>query len=448
MTPAIHSFLGFIATAEQESALTAIERFLESDHDFIIVRGAAGTGKTSIMSAVTKYVTSLSLPPVLLAPTGRAAKNLAQKTGLPAKTFHSCLYVPTTDINEAIVRWVRKENDCPKQQVFIADESSMVSDRLEKNSDFISQNSLLADFVHFVRQGNSSNKIIFIGDICQLPPVGYSTNEAPPALVEHYLTNKFGLQGSTIELSQIMGQGARSQILTAATELRRSMTLQSLNTPKALGTPFYNPQQAVDLYLKRYITGKHDSVAILSFGHNYKNDCNTQIRSSLGLTGYLSANDTVMVTQPHLGGTYIANGEMGVVKDVDSKRHRIADLEFVEAAITFLDENDSEFTQKAMVLLTSLHSTITLEQRKALFASEFRSNRLFRQSQNIRDSVYLNALQLNYGHAFTVHKAQGSEWDTVIMNTWMPKTDLRFLYTGITRARSELFTNGAYRYVS
>lgn len=448
MATSLLSFLGFSATSEQANALNVIERFLAGNDRFLIVRGAAGTGKTSIMSAVTRYLCKKSILPVPLGPTGRAAKNLGRKTGVAAKTLHSCLYIPKTDVEEAIVRLERRANDCPTQQVFIADESSMVSDRLDKSGDFLASRSLLADFIDFVGQGHLQNKIIFVGDACQLPPVGYESREASPALMAEHLRQHYGMRGNTIELTQVMRQGEGSSILAVADVLRQNMLTRRLAVPHSMGRTYYNPAQAIRLYLERFAQGQHDRVAILSLTNSYRNDCNAQIRTALGLTGSLCVNDTVTLTQTHLGQKYVANGEIGVVKGLDSRLHRVADLTFAEAEIAFKDEHDAEFSIVSLVLLDELTGAVSLEKRKALFAAEMRNNRAFQKSKDIRDSLYLSALQLNYGHALTVHKAQGSEWDTVIMNTWIKEMDLRFLYTGITRARSELFTNGAHRYAA
>lgn len=442
------SFLPFAPTTEQAHALRSIEAFLNNNDHFLIVRGAAGTGKTSIMSAVTQYLAEKSIVPVPLGPTGRAAKNLGRKMCLPARTMHSCFYTPQTDVEEATVRLIRRANDCSTQQVFIADESSMVSDRLDASGDFIASNPLLADFVDFVQQGHTQNKIIFVGDAYQLPPVGYNAHEQSPALMASHLQKCYGLRGSTVELTEVKRQANGSPILQVAHQLRQSMETKRLVMPNYIGQLYRGDQEAVRLYLKRFEQGQHERVAILSLSNSYRDKCNALIRQELGLTGCLTTDDTVVLTQTHIGRHYIANGEVGVVKAVDSKRHRVADLEFAEAEIAFKDEHNSEFSIVSLVLLNSLIGGLAKEQRKALYASEMRENKAFRESKDIRDSRYLSALQLNYGHALTVHKAQGSEWDTIIMNTKMFELDLRFLYTGITRARSELFTNGAHRYAA
>lgn len=442
------SFLDFIPTAEQANALCSIESFVENDDHFLIVRGAAGTGKTSIMRALGPYLAEKGIVPMPLAPTGRAAKNLGHKMGLPARTLHSCFYTPKTDVEEATIRLERRQNECATPQVFIADESSMVSDRLGSSNDFITKNTLLADFIDFVRQGHPRNKIIFVGDAYQLPPVGYDAHDVATALTISHLQKHYGLRGSSIELTEVKRQANGSTILRAAAELRRNLEARRFATPNYIGDFFMGEEQAIRLYLERFELGKHDCVVILSLTNEYRNKCNVLIRKELGLIGSLAVNDTVVLTQTHFGQRYVANGEIGVVKAIDSKRHRVADLTFAEAEIALKDQEDKEYSIVSLVLLDALSAPISKEQRKALYTSEMRSNAAFRESLNANDSRYLSALQLNYGHALTVHKAQGSEWDSVIMNTWMGTSDLRFLYTGITRARRELFTNGAHRHAA
>lgn len=378
-TPSLLSFLGFSATPEQANALTTIERFLASSDHFLIVRGAAGTGKTSIMSAVTRYLMENSIIPVPLGPTGRAAKNLGRKTGVPAKTMHSCFYTPKTDVDEAIVRLERRANDCPTQQVFIADESSMVSDRLDNSGDFVTSRSLLADFVDFVRQGHTQNKIIFVGDTYQLPPIGYDTSEDSPALMAAYLRQRYGLRGDTIDLKQVMRQGEGSAILTVANVLRQNMEAKRLVAPHSMGQAYYKPAHAIQLYLERFAQGQHDRVAILSLSNAYRNDCNAQIRTKLGLTDNLAVNDTVVLTQTHIGQKYVANGEVGVVKTLDSRIHRVAGLTFVEAEITFKDEHDVAFSIVSLVMLDALKDALDRDQRKALLPLKCVVTVLFRK---------------------------------------------------------------------
>lgn len=445
-TSTMLSFLPFSATIQQAEILNSVEKFLSTDEDFIIIKGAAGTGKTSIMKAVVDFLGSRNVECQLLAPMGRAAKTIAHKTETYAKTAHSCIYVPITDVENAMVRLVRKINENSQKQVFIVDESSMISDKMANNEEFEAEGSLLTELLKFIKQGNTHSKVIFVGDGCQLLPVGYQTCETSPALCTDYLSKKFNLMGSELALTQVMRQDERSDIYHTANEIRQNIVGNRSVMPRNIGNYFKGEAQAVELYLNRFELGKQDKVAIVTYANSFKDKCNTMIRCRLGLTGILAVGDTIMLNQNYMGQHYVASGEIGVVKNIVSSIKKVSELDFVEAEIMFTDERNVPFTIVAKVLLNSLYEIVGKEKKIALFASAMRNNPTFRQSKDIRDDEFLSALQLSYGHAMTGHKAQGSEWDTVILNTWTMCNDLRFLYTGVTRARKELFGNGAYKY--
>ena len=440
------SFLPFSATTQQSVALNAIENFLSNDDNFIVIKGAAGTGKTSIMKAVVDFCSSQNKPCQLLAPMGRSAKAIAHKTQLSAKTTHSCIYKSETDVENAVVRCTRRVNENTQKQVFIIDESSMLSNKLSKNDDFVATKPLLTDLIDFIRQGNAQSKIIFVGDDCQLPPVGYEAYEISPALDVAYLQKTFAMKGSKVELTQVMRQGEGSDIYQTANEIRQNIYGNRSVLPRYIGGTFSGSEQAVVLYLNRFELGKQDKVAIVACSNKYANECNTLIRKALGLTGVLAVGDTVMLNQNYMGQKFIASGELGVVKSINSKLMRVAELDFVEAEIAFTDETNQVYTIVTKVMLNTLHEVVSKEKRIALFATAMQKNETFRNSKDIRDDEFLSAVQLSYGHALTGYKAQGSEWDTVILNTWMPPNNLRFLYTGVTRARKELFGNLAHNY--
>jgi exodeoxyribonuclease V len=445
-TSTMLSYLPFSATIQQAEILNSLEKFVSNDEDFVVIKGAAGTGKTSIMKAVVDFLGSRSIECQLLAPMGRAAKTIAHKTETYAKTAHSCIYVPVTDVENAMVRLERKNNENSQRQVFIVDESSMISDKMANNEEFVVEGALLTELLRFVKQGNTQSKIIFVGDGCQLLPVGYQTCEISPALCTDYLTKKFNLIGSELALTQVMRQDERSDIYKIANEIRQNIIGNCSMMPRSIGNYFSGEEQAVSLYLERFELGKQDKVAIVTFANSFKDKCNALIRSRLGLKGNLAVGDTVMLNQNYMGQHYVASGEIGVVKNIASSIKKVAELDFVEAEIMFTNERNVPFTVVSKVLLNSLYEEVSKEKKIALFASAMRNNPTFRSSKDIRNDEFLSALQLSYGHAMTGHKAQGSEWDTVILNTWTKCNDLRFLYTGVTRARKELFGNGAYKY--
>ncbi len=400
------------------------------------------------MKAVASYLDAKDTNFQLLAPTGRAAKNIASKTGYSAGTIHSAIYSVETDTEKAIVRFVLKLNMEEEHQIFIVDESSMIGDRLGKQESFETKNSLMSDFIKFIKQGAKSSKIIFVGDNCQLPPVGYSNNEQPPALSVDYLTKKYTLSGSMIELSKVMRQAEGSYILDAAYHVREYiLTPTKGRFAKKIGSFMGKPEQVAKLYIDRNNAKKQDAVAIIAYGNKYVSDCNNLVRAGLGLTGSICEGDRIVLNQNYYGKSfaYVANGEVGEIKSIGS-RNKIADLSFVDVEVEFKDSFDLPFKVQTKVMLDTLRDpkALTQEKKQALFAAAFRNNPVFRQSNKIWDDEYLSAMQVSYGHAFTCHKAQGSEWDTVLLNTWSPDDDYRFLYTGVTRARKNLFTNSGH----
>lgn len=400
------------------------------------------------MKAVASYLDAKDTNFQLLAPTGRAAKNIASKTGYPAGTIHGSIYSVKTDTERAVIKYSLKHNMIEEHQIFIVDESSMIGDRLGKQEGFETKNSLMSDFISFVKQGAKSNKIIFVGDSCQLPPVGYSANEQPPALSVDCLEGKYALVGDSIELSKVMRQAEGSYILDAAYQVREYiLSPKKGRYSKRIGSFMGKADQVAKLYLDKYSTKNLDAVAIISYGNKYVSDCNNLIRAGLGLTGSICQGDRIVLNQNYYGKSfaYVGNGEVGEIKSVGS-RNKIADLSFMDVEVEFKDSSDLPYSIKTKVMLDTLQDpkALTQEKKQALFAAAFRNNPIFRKSNNIWDDEYLSAMQVSYGHAFTCHKAQGSEWDTVLLNTWSPDNDYRFLYTGVTRARKSLYTNGGH----
>lgn len=166
--PTMLSFLSFSANAQQVTVLNSIEKFFLNEDDFLVLKGAAGTGKTSIMKGVVDFLVSQEKSVQLLAPMGRSAKAISNKTQTTAKTIHNCIYKPSTDTENAVVNLIRRVNYITQKQVFIIDESSMLSNKLTDNENFVSQNPLLTDLIDFIKQGNLYNKIIGSVTKCML----------------------------------------------------------------------------------------------------------------------------------------------------------------------------------------------------------------------------------------------------------------------------------------
>lgn len=225
-TTTIFDRLPFTPTTEQAQFLFETEEFMESHEDFFILRGSAGTGKTSVAKAVVDYLTDRQIPCFLSAPTTRAARIIGQKTGCEARTLHSRIY-RIEPLEDGRVKTSLKENDNALPTLYIVDESSMISDRCADDDKFIATRGLLANFVRYVKDGHKGSKILFIGDRYQLPPIGYEPGQLPPALSNRYLSGQFGLTGRVLELTDVKRQAEGSRILRSATSLRDAMRIGS-----------------------------------------------------------------------------------------------------------------------------------------------------------------------------------------------------------------------------
>ncbi|NBB31385.1 AAA family ATPase [Cellulophaga sp. BC115SP] len=429
--------------------METVSSFLKSGDKALILKGAAGTGKTSILKAVVDYLKNQQKQVELWAPTGCAAMNLSEKTDYQAGTIHSGIYKPETDEERACVKLLRKVNQVEGEVIYIIDESSMISNRVEKSPDFESETPMLSDLIAYVRSGHSDSKIIFVGDEFQLPPIKYDRYDTAPALDMDFLRSEFGLRCSEVSLSKVMRQAEGSYILEVATEIRDSIRTGG-RFLESIGKPMYKEETVTNLYLERFDERNPRAAVILSFTNDYARRCNYLVRQKLGLTGTIAPGDMVVPSRNFYGyhNTYIPSGEVLQVEHV-GKINKVAEMEFMRVGLKRFSRGQEAEIVDVTISLDYLQDpkSITIEKRKALFAAANKNNPIYRKTKDSRDDEYLSAMQLGYAHAMTCHKAQGSEWNTVFFNTWMPKNpDLRFLYTGVTRARKELFTNNSHRY--
>lgn len=437
--------LGFHPTQEQVIALNKINTFVDrnSSDDFFVLRGSAGTGKTSIVKAITEQLRVNGKAVRIGAPTARAAKIIGAKTGQQSKTMHSQIYKPETVQNGGGVRFIRKQNTNTEATIYIVDEASMISDTLSKNENFFVKKPLLTDYLDFVKQGNSNNKVLLIGDIYQLPPVTPGADVAySPALHPDYLSGKLGLTGDMFALTQVMRQTEGSQVLELATAIRDTMAKGGSTVSKTL-PKVANSTQAINLYLSLYEEGVLDKTTIICWTNKDVNWWNKTLRQRLGYTGSISVGDTVTTQANWFSPTeWIFKGDTGIVKSLDSRVETYADLHFVEAEIEFGGESGGKMTVITKVLLECLSSEtgeLTLDQKNKLYHYVMRDNETFRKSQKPGDDSYIGAMQLKHGYATTCHKAQGGEWDKVILHPYQPN-DLRWLYTAVTRARQSAYS--------
>ncbi|WP_456426992.1 ATP-dependent DNA helicase [Rhodocaloribacter sp.] len=432
--------LAFSPTNDQQEALTCLDRFLDSPTtDVFVLRGAAGTGKTSLTSAITAGLHDQDRRFHLLAPTGRAARVIGQKTCFAARTIHSLIYTPESLEDRATIRMVRKTNDESELNVYIVDESSMVSDVQDPANTFITPRPLLTDFFDFVKQGNPRNKVLFIGDTYQLPPVNSTSS---PALDATYLETQFVFTVQQTELSEVKRQSGDSYILENASRLREAMATKQ-RTPQIRARRLSSPYETVDRFLDSRDSNRADAATMMAWTNRDVNWMNRTCRQRLRIARRtLAPGEPVILHRPWVSaGHWLVNGEQGIVKSVGSSM-QYAGLSFVEVRIVFLDEDGREFLIDALALADVLESEkglLSPEQEQTLYRQAIKDNHIFRESRRLSDDEYVGALRLRYGYALTTHKAQGGEWDQVFLHPYI-NPDPRWQYTAVTRAKKELFS--------
>ena len=439
----VSSFLDFEPNQQQKTALEQITEFIKQDKkNVFILKGSAGTGKTSIMKRITALLTNSNINQRIAAPTGRAAMIIGNKTGQNSKTMHSQIYIPKKIKNGGGVRLIRKINQEKAFTIFLVDEASMVSNIVSKSENFFVSKPLLEDYIDYVKQGNSDNKIIFIGDKFQLPPVNESFS---PALNQKFLSEHFDIKCMEYELTQVMRQDESSSILGTATYIRDLLERGISNSPIQIDREKYS-LKALNRYLSEFDINNIDKVIAICFSNRDVNYWNNWIRKELGLSSSALTTNDIIVTQNtwlNNSGDWVHKGEYGKIIEVDSSVERYANLSFTDAKIEYATSNGELKIIEAKVLLDSLNTRYgNLEQEKEteLFAEVMKHNSKFRASQNNADDKYLGAIRLKHGYATTCHKAQGGEWDNVLIHPWKIGNDLRWTYTAITRAKKDVYS--------
>lgn len=438
----IFSFLHFEnPTKDQNIALGAMENFVSQKtiSDFLIISGAAGTGKTSIISALIGFLNHNEQIYKIVAPTGRAARIIGRKSKSTSSTIHSLIYKPKNDPNTGIIEFTLKNmrNEIP--MIFIIDESSMISS-LVNHSDglFKSQNSLLHDLISYVKIGNSKNKIIFLGDQYQLPPIGENCSMALDKL---YLEREFNLKGDIFWLNEVKRQQDGSYILENATKIRVAIDNKCSAFPfESNNTNIYKSALNFSNNLKK--NGLEDCVAI-GVSHKSNKLFNDLVRENFfGKSAkILSVGDLLMVNQNwNRGEDSLFNGDQVELISIEwDNLEKVSGLSFVPVSIKVLFTEDECLINDYLILDTfySINGTIDFEKERELRKSRYIKNTIFRESKLPCDDRYIGALRLSYGYSITCNKAQGGEWNRVFINK-IKIPNLRWQYTAITRGINQI----------
>ena len=457
-------------TNQQNKVFEQIKAFLNSDASVFILRGYAGTGKTTMVKVIADYIEQ-TRQLVMMAPTGRAARVLAMKTGHTATTIHKAIYSKAhvepkkvKNIAKSEFKFVFSINNSENggNIVAIVDEASMVCSRkIEHELFMFGTDNLMEDLLTFVRP-NFGGKVIFVGDPAQLPPVGESVSNA---LRAEYFKEK-GLKVIEAELTEVLRQKDDSVILKNAMMIRDLLKKDKRNQlvfeEQKDDVETIPSEQFLDKYLNyRKESGKHDSV-IICYSNKSANRYNRDIRKSLyGGDVPLQENDILLITQNNyrldrMNGEFVPVLSIGeriqqsapVYAQIGGKKERIViTLNFIKVTVPNGDGNPIP-CMLLEDLLTSDTATISIDENRALYINFCMRNPNLKQgtesfAEALLNDEYYNAIRAKYGYAVTGHKCQGGEWGKVFVDytgrTGLDDDSLRWAYTATTRAQKTLY---------
>lgn len=446
----------FEATSEQDNALEKIVDFLflQKEESLFLLRGYAGTGKSSLLGALVKTMTEFKQKTVLLAPTGRAAKVFSSYSSHPAFTIHKKIYRQQKYSGDFGSFGIM--DNLHKDTLFIVDEASMISNNGLDSSVF-GTGRLLDDLIHYVYSGENC-RLLLIGDSAQLPPVG---EDDSPALQTDVLTG-YGLEVREAMLSQIVRQAESSGILYNATSIRNALNkgktdaYPKLKLKKFTDIVRISGEDLIDEISAAYDRDGLENTMIISRSNKRSNIYNQGVRNRiLYREEELSAGDMLMITKNNYfwtenteGIDFLANGEIVEVLRVRGEQE-LYGFRFRDVLVKSIDY-DIELEIK--ILMDTLHSDVaglTRERSEELFVNVMEdyadiSTRAGKMKK-LKIDPYYNAVQVKFAYAVTCHKAQGGEWSNVFLDLgYISEEHLgvnfyRWLYTAITRASAKLY---------
>jgi exodeoxyribonuclease-5 len=451
----------FEATVSQNHWLDSIVDFIftKEKNVLYLLKGYAGTGKSTLVGHLVKYLVKANSKAILMAPTGRAAKVIANYSNKKANTIHKQIYYTKNEKGSG-VQFVLKPNKY-ENTIFIVDEASMIGDE-RQNAKLFENGSLLDDLMQYVDSG-SNCKLMLVGDPAQLPPVHLNIS---PALDGDYLKSQFNKTVTECELKEVVRQQQESGILANATQLRIQMNHEhndSFAFDLSIASDIQRLQdgneilELLDDSLRN--EGLEDTVFIVR-SNKRANLYNQQIRSRiLFLESELSVGDQLMVVknnyfwlEPNSLPGFIANGDLVKVLRVLS-HHELYDFKFAKVEVQLVDYQEENPFETVLLLdtLSSENPSLTYEESNRLYQNvqedyQHLSSK-YKRFMAVKNNSYFNALQVKYSYAITCHKSQGGQWKNVfIEQPYLPDgpdfSYFRWLYTAITRAESKLYLVG------
>lgn len=475
----LHHF-GLKPTEDQSKVIDSLCQFiLTPDADSVfILRGFAGTGKTSLVSALVRTMEQLERECVLMAPTGRAAKVFSLYADHPAFTIHKRIYRQKSIDKDSIftLNYNMRQN-----LLFICDEASMIANDEYLSGSLYGTGRLLDDLIHFV-YGGKGCRLILMGDTAQLPPVG---DEESPALSDEYMGG-YGLQVVSHTLTEVVRQAESSGILWNATHLRTLLENEDIfDFPKIRFNGFpdvvnISGNELIEALEECYHRDGEDETIVVTRSNKRANIYNNGIRAQvLWREEPLEGGDMLMVAKNNYYWTeklaleylanakaegktpeeaetvpfdFIANGDTAIIRRVRNER-TFYGFTFADASLEFPDYDD--FQMDVTVLLDTLQAeapALTKQQQDTLYNNimeDYAGDPTLRSKQDklkaLRQDPYYNALQIKYAYAVTCHKAQGGQWTNVFIDQGYMTEELlspdyfRWLYTALTRATQRIF---------
>ena len=470
---------GFRPTKEQENAARMMADFLfqQDTESIFVLKGYAGTGKTSLVGSLVRSLVQLKQQVILMAPTGRAAKVFALHAGHPAYTIHRRIYRQKTFTGD-MTDFLQGVN-LMRHTLFIVDEASMIANMGLGCSAFGS-GCLLDDLVHFVYSGEGC-RLMLVGDTAQLPPVGEETS---PALNGDMLAG-YGLHVSELTMTEVVRQLEDSGILWNATRLRRMIADEEFyDFPLLHLSGFVDivrlpGSELIEALEQAYYQCGTDGTIVVTRSNARANAYNQGIRARIfSYDSELTSGDQVIIVKnnyhwltpddpntptsptsqcnlstPSIQGnqttSFIANGDIAVVRRLRNERETHG-FHFADIYLTFPDYDDMEV--EATVVLDTLKSeapSLTHQQQENLFQHVWNdypelTNKRERMKA-VKEDPYFNALQIKYAYAVTCHKAQGGQWERVFIDQGYLTEDMlspdyfRWLYTALTRATDKVY---------
>ncbi|MDG1528033.1 MAG: AAA family ATPase [Polaribacter sp.] len=449
----------FEPTIKQQKLLNDLSDFIFDNNNraLFLLKGYAGTGKTTTISTVVNSLWKTGKKAVLLAPTGRAAKVISVYSKKQAFTIHKKIYFPKKQQNGS-VDFVIQPNKHTNTLFFI-DEASMIPDK-PSNAKLFETGSLLDDLINYVYSGKNC-KIIFIGDTAQLPPVKLNVS---PALEARTLELDFHKDVTELELDEVMRQHENSGILANATILRMLIDNEATNFQFDLNFPdIIRLEDGYDI--EDAINSAYDNIgvedtAFIVRSNKRANQYNEQIRTKIrGQENEISSGDYVMVVKNNYfwlkdssEAGFIANGDICEITRINSVKD-LYGFRFAEVEVRMIDYPNQKPFETVLLLdtLSSETPSLTYDESNKLYQAvreDFAHEKSkYKQLLAVKNNKYFNALQVKFSYAMTCHKSQGGQWKTVFVEqSYLPEgisiEYLRWLYTAITRAQEKLYLIG------